>query len=137
MPYSFPPKDPHLTMPASHLPELSNDDLLEVRSCNAPAAMYFVIWVFPISMTSGAFPPARVASNFARFVVHCWYWTLTSTPGWSFLNCALVEATRSGQPFCASVCNQTVMLFAEVLLGAAVAAVTVTASAATRPTAAR
>ena len=68
-------------MPASHLLELSNDSLLEVMSWNAPAAMYFVISVFPISMTSGALPPASVASNFCRCVVHCWYWTFTSTPG--------------------------------------------------------
>src|SRR5574337_126549 len=54
-----------------------------------------------------------------------------------FVNCALVPPTRSGYPFCASVCNQTVMLLAEVLPGAAVAADTVTASAAMRPTAAR
>jgi len=33
---------------------------------NAPAAMYFVISVFPISMTSGVVLAASVASNFCR-----------------------------------------------------------------------
>ena len=94
----------------SQLAEFAKDDRSDVRSWSAPAAAYFVTSVFPISMTSGAFPPASVASNFCRWVVHVWYCTLTSTPGWSFPNCELTAATSSGQPFCASVCSQTVML---------------------------
>jgi len=61
--------------------EFANFDLLEVMSANAPAAMYFVISVLPISMTSGVFPPARVASNFWRWSPQFWYWTLTVQPG--------------------------------------------------------
>ena len=42
--------------------------------------MYFVISVFPISMTSGGLLPASVASNFPRCVGQLWYWTSTSQP---------------------------------------------------------
>src|ERR671926_405527 len=67
--------------PLSQFREFANDDLSPLRLANAPAAMYFVISVFPISMTSGTLPPASVASNFWRCVFHCWYSTLTFTPG--------------------------------------------------------
>ena len=78
-----------------------------------PAAMYFVISVFPISMTSGALPPASVASNFCRWLRPRLVLDVRRRrPGWSFWNCALAAATSSGQPVCASVCSQTVMLFA-------------------------
>ena len=53
----------------------------DVMSWNAPAAMYFVISVLPISMTSGALPPASVASNWVRWFVQSWNWTSTPTPG--------------------------------------------------------
>ena len=43
--------------------------------------MYFVISVLPISMTSGALPPASVASNFCRWVPQVWNWTLTVDAG--------------------------------------------------------
>jgi len=33
--------------------------------------MYFAVSLLPISMTSGALLPARAASNFVRWVVHC------------------------------------------------------------------
>ena len=58
---------PDLARPCSHEPELSNFDLLEPMSANAPAAMYFTISVLPISITSGVLPPASVASNFCRW----------------------------------------------------------------------
>ena len=54
----------------------------DVRSANAPAAMYFVISVLPSSITSGALLPARAASNFVRWSFQVWYSTLTSVPGW-------------------------------------------------------
>jgi hypothetical protein len=57
------------------------DALSDVRSWNAPAAMYFVISVLPISSTSGALPPASDASSFWRWFPQVWYWTLTATPG--------------------------------------------------------
>ncbi len=60
--------------------------------------MYFVISVFPISMTSGALFPASVASNFARWVPHVWYWTSTFQPGFCDSNCELAAATTSGHP---------------------------------------
>src|SRR5215468_1898846 len=104
---------PDFASPLSHVDLLSK--LTLDRSANAPAAMYFVISVLPISMTSGALPPASVASNFWRCVPHVWNWTFTSTPGWTFWNCVvalLMIASQLG--FWASVCNQTVMLFAEV-----------------------
>ena len=77
--------------------------------------MYFVISVLPISITSGAPPPASVASNFFRWSPHVWYWTSTVTPGCCFSNCA-VAASTIGCHFsdCASVCSQTVMLSAAV-----------------------
>ena len=51
--------------------EMGNTEMTKyVTSWKAPAAMYFVISVLPISMTSGAFPPASVASNFFRWSVH-------------------------------------------------------------------
>ena len=84
----------------------------DVMSWNAPAAMYFVISVFPISMTSGALPPARAASNFWRWFPHVWYWTLTATPGCSRWNAAFAAFTIGSQfVACASTCSQTVMLF--------------------------
>ena len=55
--------------------------------------MYLAISVFPISMTSGALPPASVASNFCRWVGHVWYCTLTLTPGWSVWNWLFAAAT--------------------------------------------
>ena len=70
--------------------------------------MYFVISVFPISMTSGAVLPASVASNFERCVVHDWYCTSTSQPGFAALNWAFAAATTSGHPDCASTWSQTV-----------------------------
>src|SRR5438105_11604565 len=77
-------------------------------SAKAPAAMYFVISVFPISMTSGPPPPASVASNFWRWSPQFWYWTLTVQPGWSLWNCWLAAETTSAQPFLASTWSQTV-----------------------------
>ena len=71
--------------------------------------MYFVISVLPISITSGVFPPASVASNLPRCVPHVWYWTLTPTPGCCFWNAAVAAETTSGQPDCASTWSQTVM----------------------------
>ena len=78
-------------------------------SANAPAAMYFVISVFPISITSGTVPPARVASNFCRWVFHSWYWMSTVTPGCAASNALFAAATTVGQPDCASTCSQTVI----------------------------
>ncbi len=89
---------------------LSNEK--DEMSANAPAAMYFVISVLPISITSGELPPASVASNFCRWSPQLWYWTSTVQPGWSFWNCAVAAATTSAQPDCASVWSQTVSLFA-------------------------
>ena len=80
--------------------------------------MYFVISVLPISITSGALPPASVASNLPRCVPHVWYWTFTSTPGCCFWNAAFAAATTSGQPDCASTWSQTVMLACAMLGGA-------------------
>jgi len=56
-------------------------DLEDVMSAKAPAAMYFVISVLPISITSGELPPASVASNFCRWSLQFWYWTSTDVPG--------------------------------------------------------
>ena len=50
-------------------------------AANAPAAMYFVISVLPISITSGPPPPASVASNFCRWSPQFWYWTFTVVAG--------------------------------------------------------
>jgi hypothetical protein len=41
-----------------------NDDAESME--NAPAAVYFVISVLPISVTSGAFPAVRAASSLPR-----------------------------------------------------------------------
>src|SRR5438876_572848 len=102
----------------SHVDELGKLALSAVMSWKAPAAMYFVISVFPISITSGVLPPARVASNFWRCVPHVWYCTSTVTPGWSLWNCAFAAATIGAQfAAWASVCSQTVMLFAAVRSG--------------------
>src|SRR3954469_10412666 len=98
--------------------------------------MYLTISVLPISITSGVFPPASVASNFWRWSPQFWYWTSTVQPGWSFTNCALAAATTSGQPDCASTWSHTVNLFAEARspLALAVAATTPSATAATTAT---
>jgi hypothetical protein len=60
----LPPYVPDAARPFSHDDEFANDPFEDVMSANAPAAMYFVISVLPISMTSGPLPPASVASNF-------------------------------------------------------------------------
>src|SRR4051812_9437656 len=113
--------------PLSHVDEFGNLLLSAVMSANAPAAMYFVISVLPISITSGVLPPASVASNFCRCVSQVWYWTSTFTPGWSAWNCLFAAATTSGQPDCASTWSQTVMPSAFV---EPVAVATTTAAAA-------
>src|SRR5919198_2132075 len=126
---------PEAARPFSQVALLSNADLSS--AWKAPAAMYFVISVLPISMTSGAFPPASVASNFCRWVPQVWYWTFTFTPGWAFSNRAFAAATMGAQlSACASVWSQTVMLFAEAFCvperaTAAVDAATATTAAAT------
>ena len=98
-------------------------------SWNAPAAMYFVISVLPISMTSGALPPASVASNFWRWFPHVWYCTLTATPGCSRWNAALAALTIGSQfAACASTWSQTVMLFVAAAPPDAVAAITARAA---------
>src|SRR5207302_9732686 len=94
----------------SQLAELSKEE--RSRAWNAPAAMYFVISVLPISITSGPPPPARVASNFCRWSPQFWYWRFTVVPGWSDWNFCVAAATTSGQPDCASTCSHTVMLLA-------------------------
>jgi hypothetical protein len=73
-----------------------------VRGLNAPAAMYFVISLFPSSITSGASPPASAASNFWRWFPQVWYWTATSTSGCCALKIRFAVATASGQPLSAS-----------------------------------
>ena len=76
--------------------------------------MYFVISVLPISITSGAFPPASVASSFCRWLPQVWNCTLTVTPGWAFWKWAFAALTIGCQlAACASVCSQTVMLLAD------------------------
>ena len=110
---------------------MSNDDFFDVRSANAPAAMYFVISVFPISMTSGAVFAASVASNFCRWSPQFWYCTLTSQPGCACLNCCVADATTSGQPDWASTWSQTVRLLAERAFGSSTAAPAVEAATAT------
>src|SRR5436309_102655 len=77
--------------------------------------MYFVVSVFPISITSGASPPARAASSLVRCVPHVWYCTSTSTPGCLPWKSFVAEATISGQPDWASFWSQTVILFAAAL----------------------
>src|SRR5688572_8380013 len=99
-------------------------------SWNAPAAMYFVISVLPISMTSGALPPASVASNWVRCVVQVLNWTSTPTPGcsrWKSAVAALMIAFQLS--LSASVCSQTVMLFVAAAPPDAVAAITARAAA--------
>src|SRR5690349_10538527 len=115
-------------MPVSHFDELSNFEA--VRLVNAPAAMYFVISVLPISMTSGVSLPAMVASNFCRWSVHCWYWTFTDQPGFAASNLLFAAATRSGQPFCASTWSQTVGVWAFAFWPLAVALAATTPSTA-------
>src|SRR3954471_15291797 len=119
--------------PLSHVDAFGNLLLSAVMSANAPAAMYFVISVLPISITSGVLPPASVASNFCRCVFHSWYWTFTLTPGWAFSNAAFAAATAFGQPDCASTCSHTVMLSAVAFFVAPI----VPATTAAAPTAAR
>ena len=93
--------------------------------------MYFVISVFPISITSGALPPASVASNFWRWAPHVWYWMLTLTPGCLAANAALAAAVIGFQlSAVASAWSQTVMLFALALDVAPSAVEAATASAA-------
>src|SRR5436853_6565006 len=103
---------PDFARPASQLAEFAKLPLKDEMSANAPAAMYFVISELPISTTSGVLPPASVASNFWRCVFHCWYCTLTLTPGFCFANSLFAVATDFGHPDCASTCSQTVMLLA-------------------------
>src|SRR5438093_13697467 len=78
--------------------------------------MYFVISVLPLSIASGALPPASVASNLARWVGQVWYWTFTVVPGCCFWNAAFAAATTPGHPDCASTWSQTVMLAADRLV---------------------
>src|SRR5256885_13165732 len=78
--------------PLIHVDEFGNLPLSAVMSAKAPAAMYFVISVLPISITSGVLPPASVASNFCRCVFHSWYWMLTFTPGCLAWNAAVAAA---------------------------------------------
>src|SRR3954469_24063277 len=94
--------------------------------------MYFVISVFPISMTSGSLFPAIVASNLLRWSGHPWYWTSTVTPGCAAWNCWFAAATRSGQPDCASIWSQTVILLAAAREVCADAVEAATASVAAR-----
>src|SRR3954467_723567 len=103
---------PDAARPFSQFFAFGNEPFCELRFANAPAAMYFVISVLPISMTSGVLPPASVASNLLRWSPHVWYWTSTFVPGCLASNCWLAEATSSGQPDCASTCSQTVILLA-------------------------
>src|SRR5207302_7281101 len=111
---------PDFARPASQLAEFAKLLLKDEMSANAPAAMYFVISVLPISMTVGVLPPASVASNFWRCVPQDWYCTSTDTPGWSCWNCWFAAAMIGCQlAACASVCSQTVMLFAAARWGAA------------------
>src|SRR2546423_5268324 len=119
--------------PLIHVDELGTLPLSAVMSAKAPAAMYFVISVLPISITSGVLPPASVASNFCRCVFHSWYWTSTFTSGCCFANAAFAWSTEDCQPDCASTCSQTVMLLAVVFFVAPI----VPAAIAAAPTAAR
>src|SRR5919199_328080 len=83
---------PDAARPFSQLREFGNDALSGLRFANAPAAMYFVISVFPISMTSGTLPPASVASNLPKWSGHVWYCTST----WS-QTVSLVADARAGE----------------------------------------
>src|SRR5262249_28331899 len=72
-------------------------------------------------------------SNFCRWLFHCWYSTLTFTPGCAASNALFAAATTVGQPDWASTCSQTVMLSAVVFFAApSVAAVTAAAVTTTR-----
>ena len=124
---------PNATRPGSHDDEFGNLPLSAVRSAKAPAAMYFVISVLPISITSGVLPPASVASNFCRCVSQVWYWTFTVTSGCCFANASLASATDCGHADWASTCSQTVMLLAVAFFVAPI----VPAAIAAAPTAAR
>src|SRR3954471_4726771 len=106
---------PDAARPLSQFFAFGNEPFCEVRFANAPAAMYFVISVLPISMTSGVLPPASVASNLLRWSPQVWYCTSTFTPGCFDSNSWLAAATRFGQPDCASTCSQTVILLAAAL----------------------
>src|SRR3954466_3826130 len=126
---------PDAARPLSQFFAFGKEPFCELRFANAPAAMYFVISVLPISMTSGVLPPASVASNLLRWSPQVWYWTSTVVPGCLAWNCWLAAATRSGQPDCASTCSQTVILLAAACLlpvGFADAVEATTASAAAR-----
>src|SRR4051812_34323 len=103
---------PDAARPFSQFFAFGNEPFCELRFANAPAAMYFVISVFPISMTSGVLPPASVASNLPRWSPHVWYCTSTVVPGCLAWKAWLAAATRSGQPVCASTWSQTVILLA-------------------------
>src|ERR671934_2668570 len=100
--------------PCSHVLLFGNAE--GVNDLNAPAAMYFVISVLPISMTSGASPPASAASNFVRWLPHVWYCTSTLTPGCFASNAWFAVATAFGQPFWASTWSQTVSVVAFAVL---------------------
>ena len=102
-------------------------------SWKAPAAMYFVISVFPISMTSGALPPASVASNFCRCVRPRLVLDVgRRRPMLASETAGSRRRRGSGHPFCASFCSHTVMLAVESLLfAAAIADVTKMPSTAT------
>jgi hypothetical protein len=102
------------------LPEFGNDALSALRSAKAPATMYFIISVLPISTTSGTLPPASVASSFWRCVPQVWYSTFTSTPGCCAWNVLFAASTAFCQPDCASTISQTVRVFAWVRVVAAV-----------------
>src|SRR3954451_21050407 len=106
---------PEAASPLSQFFEFGNEPFCELRFANAPAAMYFVISVLPISITSGVLPPASVASNLLRWSPQVWYCTSTVVPGCLAWNCWLAAATRFGQPVCASTCSQTVILLAAAL----------------------
>src|SRR5581483_3152943 len=127
---------PDFARPASQLAEFAKLLLKDEMSANAPAAMYFVISVLPISMTSGVLPPASVASNFCRCVPHDWYCTFAVAPV-SFWNCAFAAATIGAQfAACASVWSQIVMLLALFAPETPPAAIAKTSAArATKPTA--
>jgi hypothetical protein len=88
--------------PLSHVPELGKLDFAEVRSANAPAAMYFVVSVLPISTTSGTVPAASDASSLARCSVHCCSSTFTWTPGCFAWNAAVAASIAACQPDFAS-----------------------------------
>src|SRR3954467_9302494 len=129
--------------PLIHVDELGNLPLSAVMSAKAPAAMYFVISVLPISITSGVLPPASAASHLLTWSLQDWYCPSTVVPGCLLSNSALSAFTTFGQPDCASVCSQTVILLAAAwsltfvradAVEAASASVATTAAAAKRRT---